>query len=146
MKGDYEHGCREVLTLRRGRFKWARIRSSQDHERFSLCAFMDGKFIRVEDAVIAAGTFLPMDSGAQQSIIDLAQQKAAHPNIVDAIKARMQWPDVIPGYLMFEALGFPPFHKECTCRLQGVEVAVGDPLPLCETTAGSPRKSLPRKL
>jgi len=131
MNDNLIRGLEQILRLRQGRFKWGQIQISTDVE-IPICDFMNNKFIRIEEACVAAATFTRLSTAEQQSILTRAFEKASHPNFVSSVINRMQWPDVVPAYLMYEGLGYPPFHGFCTCRVNGVCPELGDVLPSCE--------------
>jgi hypothetical protein len=54
----------------------------------------------------------------QRSILLHATERLLDTGFIDSLPDHMQWPDVIPGFLHFEGLGIPPFHRGCTCLIE----------------------------
>ncbi len=126
---NYAH----INALRQGQFKWAKVIAIIDRKTSEVCRFLDGKFIRVLAAAETVDRLTKLDPG--EYALELYKSelgKAYSTNPVEYVRDRVGSNGVIEDSLVAEGRGFPPYHPNCRTRVEGVEEALGDAVPVEE--------------
>lgn len=111
---------RAIDRLRGGRFRLAKICSLGDDFKFDTCCRMGGIIVRVSAASEYLAWLRSSPPALQKDIYYRSMQRLEDPELLKKIVLHLDSQGIIADALVLEGIALPPFHRNCTCQIEGV--------------------------